>query len=52
MNITTKNYFAIVKSIGVEKMPPVLKQAHAAISEKRKQAMIGAITKEMKTLNG
>lgn len=34
MNITTKNYFAIVKSIGVEKMPPVLKQAHAAISEK------------------
>lgn len=34
MNITTKNYFAIVKSIGVEKLPPVLKQAHAAISEK------------------
>lgn len=34
MNITTKNYFAIVKSIGVEKMPPVLKQAHAAILEK------------------
>lgn len=34
MNITTKNYFAIVKSIGVEKMPTVLKQAHAAISEK------------------
>jgi len=34
MNITTKNYFAIVKSIGVEKLPTVLKQAHAAISEK------------------
>lgn len=34
MNITSKNYFAIVKSIGVEKMPPVLKQAHAAILEK------------------
>lgn len=34
MNITTKNYFAIVKKIGLEKMPMVLKQVHTVISTK------------------